>query len=136
MQCLTDQKNMEFQKVFILRGISLFYTVTAIILHVHFEYFTHTFSKKPIVLKHVHHFEAFPLGFRYKRFNKLDNIEVYYIADSCIVNMDILPFKFLKIKICFRMLKLMISRLLTHWFSKKNPLFSEICIIITHCLNL
>ena len=32
----------------------------------HFEYFTHTFSKKPIVLKHVHHIEAFPLGLRYK----------------------------------------------------------------------
>ena len=40
----------------------------AIILHVYFEYFTHTFfKKKPIVLKHVHHLEAFPLGFRYKR---------------------------------------------------------------------
>ena len=40
----------------------------AIILHVHFEYFTHTYSKQSIVLKHVHHHEAFTLGFQDKRF--------------------------------------------------------------------
>ena len=41
--------------------------LSAIILHVHFEYLTHTFTKNPIVLKHVHQLEAFTLGFRYKR---------------------------------------------------------------------